>query len=68
MEFKVRKKEKYEETGKFVTKMKEIQEKAKTVLGKAQKEMKKYADRKRGKVNEYKVRNLVMFSTKDLKY
>jgi len=30
--------------------------------------MKKYANRKREKVNEYKTENLVMFSTKDLKY
>jgi len=30
--------------------------------------MKKYTDRKREEVNEYKVENLVMLSTKDLKY
>jgi len=30
--------------------------------------MKKYADRKRVEVNEYRVRDLVMLSTKDLKY
>jgi len=30
--------------------------------------MKKYTDRKREKVNEYKVEDLVIFSTKDLKY
>ena len=30
--------------------------------------MKKYADRKRGEVNDYKVGDLVMLSTKDLKY
>ena len=30
--------------------------------------MKKYMDRKRAKVNEYKVGDLVMLSTKDLKY
>jgi len=30
--------------------------------------MKKYADRKRGKVDDYKVGDLVMLSTKDLKY
>ena len=53
---------------KFVVKMKEIQEEAKAALGKAQEEMKKYVDRKRAKVNEYKVGDLVMLSTKDLKY
>jgi len=68
MEFEVRKKEKYEGAEKFVTKMKEIQKKAKTALEKKMKEMKKYADRKREEVNEYKVGNLVMLSTKDLKY
>ena len=30
--------------------------------------MKKYMDRKRAEVNEYKVEDLVMLSTKDLKY
>jgi len=30
--------------------------------------MKKYADKKRAEVNEYQVRDLVMLSTKDLKY
>ena len=30
--------------------------------------MKKYTDRKRAEVNEYKVEDLVILSTKDLKY
>jgi len=38
------------------------------VLKKAQEEMKKYADKKRVEINEYKVGDLVMLSTKDLKY
>ena len=46
----------------------EIQEEAKAALGKAQEEIKKYTDRKRGEVNKYKVGDLVMLSTKDLKY
>jgi len=33
-----------------------------------QEEIKKYANRKRAEVNEYKVEDLVMLSTKDLKY
>ena len=41
---------------------------AKAVLGKAQKEMKKYTNRKRVEVNNYKVGDLVILSTKDLKY
>jgi len=68
MGFKGKKKGKYKGAKKFIEKMKEIQEEAKVVLGKAQEEMKKYADRKRGEVDDYKVRNLVMLSTKDLKY
>jgi len=66
--FEMRRKGKYEGAEKFVMKMKEIQEEAKAVLGKAQEEMKKYADRKRAEVDEYKVKDLVMLSTKDLKY
>ena len=54
MELKLKKKRKYEKVEKFVIKMKEIQEKAKMVLEKAQKEIKKYIDRKKGEVNEYK--------------
>ena len=68
MGFEVRRKGKYKRAEKFVIKMKEVQEEAKAVLGKAQEEMKKYIDRKRGEVNEYKVGDLVMLSTKDLKY
>ena len=68
IEFEVRKKERYEGAEKFVIKIKEIQEEAKAALGKAQKEIKKYADRKRKEVNKYKVGDLVMLSTKDLKY
>ena len=66
--FEVRKKGKYKRAEKFVIKMKEVQEKAKVALEKVQKEMKKYTDRKRGKINEYKVENLVMLNTKNLKY
>jgi len=68
MGFEIRKKGKYEGAEKFVTKMKEIQEKAKAALRKAQGEMKRYIDKKRAEVNEYKVGDLVMLSTKDLKY
>ena len=68
MGFEMRRKRKYKGAEKFVTKMKEIQEKAKAALEKAQEEMKKYADKKRGEVDDYKVEDLVMLSTKDLKY
>jgi len=68
MGFKGRKKEKYAGVEKFIEKMKEIQEEVKAALEKAQEEMRKNADRKRSDVEEYKVRDLVMLSTKDLKY
>jgi len=68
MGFEGRKKGKYAGAEKFIEKMKEIQEEAKAVLGKAQEDMKKYADRKRGEADDYRVGDLVMLSTKDLKY
>jgi len=68
IEFKIRKKGKYESAEKFATKMREIQEEAKVALGKAQEEMKKYVDRKRREADKYKVEDLVILSTKDLKY
>ena len=40
----------------------------KAALGKAQEKMRKYVDRKRSDIEEYKVGDLVMLSTKDLKY
>ena len=68
MGFEGRKKGKYKGAEKFIEKMKEIQEKVKVVLGKVQKEMKKYVNRKRAEADDYKVGDLVMLSTKDLKY
>jgi len=68
MGFEERKKGKYAGAKKFIEKMKEIQEEAKATLEKAQADMKKYADKKRSDIEEYKVGDLVMLSTKDLKY
>jgi len=68
MGFKGRKKGKYAGAEKFVEKMKKIQKEAKAVLGKAQEDMRKYANRKRLDVDEYKVGDLVMLSTKNLRY
>jgi len=68
MGFEGKKKKKYQGAEKFIKKMKEIQEEAKAALRKVQEEMKKYANRKRVEVNNYKVGDLVMLSTKDLKY
>ena len=66
--FEGRKKGKYAGAEKFIEKMKKIQEEAKAALGKVQVDMKKYADKKRLDIEEYKVGDLVMLSTKDLKY
>jgi len=65
MGFKGRKKGKYARAEKFV---KKIQEEAKAALRKAQEDMRKYADKKRLDTDEYKVGDLVLLSTKDLKY
>jgi len=46
MGFEGRRKGKYEAAGKFVEKMKKIQEEVKAALGKAQEEMKKFTDKK----------------------
>jgi len=50
------------------TRIKEVYEEAKAVLRKSQEEIQKYADRKRSELEEYKVENWVLLSTKDLKY
>jgi len=68
MGFEMRKKGKHEGAEKFAERMKNMQEEAKAVLQKAQEEMKWYADRERGEVEEYRVDDLVLLSTKDLKY
>jgi len=68
MGFEGRRKGKYEAAGKFVEKIRKIQEEAKVALRKAQEEMKKFADRKQGKREEYRVGDLVLLSTKDLKW
>jgi len=68
MGFEMRKKGKHEGAEKFVERMKKVQEEAKAALQKVQEEMKQYADRERGEVEEYRVGDLVLLSTKDLKY
>ena len=68
MGFELRKKGKYKGAEKFAERMRKVQEEAKTALQKAQEDMKWYADRKRGEVEEYRIGNLVLLSTQDLKY
>ena len=68
MGFKMRKKGKVMRAEEFTAKIKEIQEEAQVALRKAQEEMKKQADQHRGEVEEYKVGDMVLLSTKDLKW
>ena len=68
MGFETRRKEKYEGAEKFAIKIKEVQEEAKAALGKVQEEIKKYTDRKRAEIDKYRVEDLIILSTKDIKY
>jgi len=68
MGFEGRRKGRYEVAGKFVERMKKIQEEAKAALEKAQGEMKKYANRRQREEEEYRIGDLVLLSTKDLKW
>jgi len=68
MGFEERRRGKYKAAGKFAKRMKRIQEKAKAALGKAQEEIKKFANKKRREEEEYKVEDLVLLSTKNLKW
>ena len=68
MGFEGRRKGKYKVAGKFVERIKKIQEEAKAVLGKVQEEMKKFANRRQREEEEYRVEDLVLLSTKDLKW
>ena len=63
----MRKKKKFEKAVEFVTRIKKVYKKAEVALRKSQKKMQKYTDRKRSESKEYKVRNQVLLSTKDLK-
>jgi len=66
--FELRKKGKFEKTKEFAARMKRVHKEAEVALKKNQEEMKKYADRKRSEVEEYRVGDWVLLSTKDLKY
>ena len=68
MGFKGRRGKTFEVAEEFVERMKQVQEEVKVALGKAQEKMKKYADRKRREGVEFKARDLVLLSTKELKW
>ena len=65
MGFDIRKKKKNEKAEKFVKEMKERYEEARAVLVKLQKEMKRQADRNKKEVEEYRVGDKILISTKD---
>jgi len=66
--FEMRKKRKVLRAEEFAAKIKEIQEEVQVVLRKVQEEMKKQVDWHRGEVEEYKVADMVLLSTRDLKW
>ena len=68
MGFEMRKQGKSEGGKEFAERMKGIQEEAQAALKKAQGDMKKQADKRRGEAEEYRVGNLVLLSMKDLKW
>jgi len=68
MGFELRRKGKFKGAEMLAKRMKEVQEEAKAVLGKAQKDMRRYADRHRSEVVGCKVGDLVLLSTKDFKW
>ena len=63
--FDIRKKRKNEKAEKFVKEMKERHEEARAALVKSQEKMKRQADRNRKEVEEYRVGDKVLISTKD---
>jgi len=62
----IRKKEKVEKIIEFAERMKRVQEEAGAALKKAQEEMKRQADRGQQELEEWKKREKIMLSTKDL--
>jgi len=64
----LRKKEKMEKAMEFVERMRKVQEEVGAALMKVQEEMKRQADRGRKEVEEWKVGDRVMLSTKDLMF
>jgi len=65
MGFDIRKKRKNEKAEEFVKEMKERHEEVRAVLVKSQEEMKRQADRSRKEVEEYRVGDKILISTKD---
>ena len=62
----IRRKGKVESATEFIQRMKKVQEEAEAALRKTQEEMKRYADRGRKEMEEWKKGDRVLLSTKDL--
>ena len=62
----LRKKEKVEKTMEFAKRMRKVQEETEAALMRAQKEMKRQADREKREAKNWKVGDRVILSTKDL--
>ena len=62
----IKKKEKVENATEFVERMKKVQEEVEAALRKTQEEMKRYADRGRKEMEEWRKGDRVLLSTKDL--
>ena len=68
MEGVIRKRGKVEKAIKFVERMKKVHEEARAALKKAQEDMKRQADRGRKETEDWKKRDRVLLSTKDLMF
>ena len=62
----IRKKGKVESTMEFVERIKKVHEEARVALKKVQEDMKKQTDRERKEMEDWKKRDRVILSTKDL--
>jgi len=57
MGFEIRKKKKFKRVKEFAMRMKKVYKKAKVVLKKSQEKIRKYTNRKKSKLEEYRVGN-----------
>ena len=66
IEVDLRRKEKIEKVTEFVEKIRKVQEKVEAALKRVQEEIKRQVDRERREAKEWKVRDRIMLSTKNL--
>lgn len=68
MGFEGRRTGRFEVAERFVDRMRKIQEETRAALEKVQEEMRKCVDRRGNKIEEYRIGDLVLLRTKDLKW